>query len=105
MSEFFDQKQKQQQQFAQKQAAEIQQQSTATKTMTEQAYTTKETMDVAAIQQVVSANAYLQGQRDDAEPAAPDEAREELLAKQMTVGLGKSAGMKQARDAAAGDNN
>ncbi len=100
MSEF-EQQRKQQQQLIQQQQQQQQQQQNATLQQNQQAYTTEQTQDVQAIQQNIQANPYLQSQRD-ADAAAPDENREELLSRQMTVGHGKAPGIQKAHDEANG---
>ena len=59
----------------------------------------RKTMGQAAIEQTISANKYLQNQKD-ADAADPDPNREELLERQLTVGLGKKDGIQAAHDQA-----
>ncbi len=94
----FDQlrKQQQQQMEVMRQAEQQMQQNTSLQ-QNQQAYTTKESMDVQAVEETISANKYLQSQRD-ADAAEPDENREELLKNQMTIGLGKAKGIQKAHE-------
>ena len=93
------QKQRQlQEQTYKTQEAQSTQQSTTQQTQQTQTQTQQEMEDVLAVQQTVQANAYLQNERDDADPAEPDPAREELLIRQMTVGHGKRTGMDAAHN-------
>ena len=101
MSEMEQQRKLQQQVMQQVQQQQMQQ--NVNLQQNSQAYATQETMDQAAIQQNISANKYLQNQKD-ADAAAPDENREELLSQQMTIGHGKAEGIKQAIEKASAGN-
>ena len=93
------QKQKQLQEQVYK-APEQVQQTRQTTTQQQQQTSMEQTEDMQAIQEVIAANKYLQNERDDADAAEPDPEREELLARQMTIGMGKARASKNATDAA-----
>ncbi len=96
-----EQLRKQQQEMLQKaQEIQQQQQTTGFKQDFSQQQTQQTTQDIQAIQQNIAANPYLQSQRD-ADAAAPDDNQAELLARQMTVGLGKHQGIQKATNDAA----
>ncbi|MCR5097592.1 MAG: hypothetical protein K6B14_01440 [Lachnospiraceae bacterium] len=99
MSEMEQQRRQLQQQMQMQQEQQQQFQQSRNLQQNQQQYSSQQTMDEMAIQQNISANAYLQSQRD-ADAAAPDDNHDELLARQMTVGLGKRQGMKNAHDEA-----
>ena len=90
--------QRQQQQLIQQQQQQQQQQKSNLQ-QNQQQYSTQQTMDQAAIEQTISANKYLQNQKD-ADAADPHPNREELLERQLTVGLGKKDGIQAAHDQA-----
>lgn len=96
------QKQREIQEFKQVQQEQQTTQQSTMQTQQQQTQTQQQTEDMMAVQQTIQANAYLQNERDDADAAAPDEARDELLMRQATIGLGKRVGMNDAHDAAQG---
>ena len=102
MNSLQKQREIQEQKFVQKEQ-EITQQTQSFQTTQQQQTTRQQSMDSLAVQKVVQANSYLQNERDDADAAEPDEAREELLKRQSTIGLGKRVGINGAHDAA-GEN-
>ncbi len=100
MGDMFEQQKKLQEQ--QMQALQQQQEQQSRQVNLQQnvnQYATQESLDVQMVENLVAANAYLQQQKD-ADAAAPDENREELLRRQMTIGLGKSTGIQKAHDQA-----
>ena len=94
------QKQRQLQEQVMKQEQEQQtRQATSQTTMQQQTQSQMQTQDMQALQQTIAENAYLKEERDDANPAEPDEAREELISMQTQIGLGKKQGINAAHDA------